>query len=123
MNNRKMAFTSAVVLLFLAMQVACAASSSLQVSNPELTAREFTGELNIKSSMAILTGVARNTRDTTARNCVITVIFYDENKNNLGTACASRESLGPGESWYFKVQLDGTDAWKARTYGISTSNQ
>lgn len=107
----------------LLIQLACALSSNLLISNAELTAREFTNSANVKSSMAALTGMAKNNKDTPARNCLITVRFYDSNRNDLGVAMAARESLEPGETWNFTVQLTGPDAWKARSYDIRVSNQ
>lgn len=123
MHYKELVLAVVVALVSLVIQVSCTSAASLQISNPELTAREFTGASNVKSSMAALTGIATNIKDTTARNCTITVTFYDEQSTNLGVASVSRESLGPGEVWNFTVQLTSPDAWKARSYEISTSNQ
>jgi hypothetical protein len=123
MNSWKLSLIVVPVTVMLLMQAACTAASSLQITGPELTAREFTGDLNTKSSMAVLTGTARNTKDVTARNCVLTVTFYDAQNNNIGVASATRESLGPGETWSFTVQLTNPDAWKARRYELKASNQ
>lgn len=107
----------------LCIYLACTSLSSLKISNTELTAREFTTPANIKSSMAALTGSATNIKNTPARNCLVTVRFFDSNKNELGTASTARESLEPGETWNFTVQLTGSDAWKARSYDIRVSSQ
>jgi hypothetical protein len=123
LNFKKLPLILVPFTCMLMMQVACMTASSLQIKDPELTAREFTGDLNTKSSMAVLTGIARNTKDAPARNCVLTVTFYDAQSNNIGVASASRESLGPGETWSFTVQLTSPDAWKARSYELKASNQ
>ena len=123
MNSRKLLLIAVLVTGMLLMWGACMTASNLQITDPQLTAREFTGDLNTRSSMAVLTGVARNTKDVPARNCVLTVTFYDAQSNNIGAASATRESLGPGETWSFTVQLTSPDAWKARSYELKASNQ
>jgi hypothetical protein len=115
-------------LVFLAfgifpLQAGCISASNLQVVDSHLTTREFTGDLNLKSSMAVVSGTAKNTRDAAINNCVILVTFYDAQRNNIGVASATRQSLNAGETWSFIVQLTGPDAWKARSYDINTSDQ
>lgn len=115
-------------LVFLAfcifpLQAACISASSIKIVDSHLTAREFTGDLNIKSSMAVVSGSAKNTRDAAINNCVISITFYDAQRNNIGVASATRQSLNAGETWNFIVQLTGPDAWKARSYDINTSDQ
>jgi hypothetical protein len=105
------------------LQSGCISTSDLKIVSSELTSREFTSDLNVRSSMSVVTGVARNTRGTSINNCVITVIFYDAQRNSIGVATTSRESLGAGETWNFVAQLTSADAWKARGYDIRTSNQ
>lgn len=100
----------------------CMAASNLKILNSELTSREFTGDLNVRNSMSVVTGAAMNTAGNTINNCVVTVTFYDAQRNSLGVASAERESLGAGETWNFAVQLTGPDAWKARSYDVGTSN-
>jgi coenzyme F420-reducing hydrogenase beta subunit len=95
----------------------------LKIVSSELTSREFTGDLNVRSSVSVVTGIARNTKDTSINNCVITVTFYDAQRNNIGVATTSRELLGAGENWDFTAQLTSADAWKARSFDISASNQ
>ena len=102
---------------------ACAPSTSLQVLNASLTAREFTGDLNSTKSMAVVSGVARNGGDEPISDCRVTVTFYDENGNSLGSSEASQQSLGPGESWSFAAQLTSPDAWKARSYKLVAANR
>jgi len=106
----------------LSLHSSCTPVSSIEIVNSELTAREFTGDQNVKNSMAVLTGTARNTKDSSIRNCIITVTFYDTQKNSIGVVSTARESLGPGETWSFVVQLTSPDAWKARSYNINVSN-
>jgi len=122
-ESRKLSLIVLLVTVMLLIQAACMTASNLQITDPELTAREFTGDLNTRSSMAVLTGIARNTKDVPARNCILTVTFYDAQSNCIGVASASRESLAPGETWSFTVQLTGPDAWKARSYDLKASNQ
>ena len=105
------------------LQAACISASNLQIVDSQLTAREFTGDLNLKSSMAVVSGTAKNTRDSAIINCAIAVTFYDAQRNNIGVASATRQSLGAGETWNFIVQLTSPDAWKARSYDINTSDQ
>jgi hypothetical protein len=108
-----------VLCSLLVLQSGCV-SSNLQVVNSELTSREFIGDQNIKSSMAVVTGLARNTAETPIISCRIDVKFYDAQGNKIGTAAASRESMSAGETWNFVVQLTGPDSWKARSYDISS---
>jgi hypothetical protein len=105
------------------LQAACISASNLQIVDSQLTAREFTGDLNLKSSMAVVSGTANNTKDLAIKNCVISITFYDSQRNNIGVASATRQSLGAGETWNFIVQLTSPDAWKARSYDINASDQ
>ncbi len=73
--------------------------------------------------MAAVTGNAFNPGQSAVTNCLITVTFYDEARNNLGVATATKDSLGPGEVWNFSAQITGPDAWKARTYDIVPSSK
>lgn len=98
-------------------------SSGLQILSHQLTAREFTGDLNQTRAMAAVTGTARNMSGGRLTSCTITVTFYDANRNNIGTATGSKESLDQGETWNFSVQLTDPDAWKARSYAIEASSQ
>jgi hypothetical protein len=105
------------------LQVACISASNLQIVDSQLTAREFTGDLNLKRSMAVVSGTAKNNKDLSIKNCVISITFYDAQGNNIGVASATRESLSAGETWNFIVQLTSPDAWKARSYDIKASDQ
>ncbi len=108
------------VLLWL---IACSPATSLKLSNLNLTARQFTGPSNMTEAMAAVTGTAQNAGNAAIKNCVITVTFFDENKNTIGSANTTREAMQPGETWNFTAQLTGSDAWKARTYQINAANQ
>jgi hypothetical protein len=114
-----------VLLAFclLTLQPGCISTSDLKIVSSQLTSREFTGDLNIRNSMSVVTGVARNTKAASINNCEITVTFYDAQHNNIGVATTSRELLGAGETWNFTAQLTSADAWKARSFDISASNQ
>ena len=105
------------------LQAACISASNLQIVDSQLTAREFTGDLNIKSSMAVVSGTAKNPKGFSIKNCVISVTFYDAQRNSIGVASATRQSLDAGETWNFIVQLTNSDAWKARSYDINASDQ
>lgn len=114
------------IILFIALlllQVSCSSGSGFRILKNELTVRQFPGNSPQTQSMAAVTGTASNPGENTVNGCVITVIFYDEGKNNLGTAKATKESLGPGETWNFNVQITGPDAWKARSYDITPSTR
>jgi hypothetical protein len=108
-------------LLFISLS--CNSGSGFQVLKNELTVRQFPGNSQQTQSMAAVTGNAANPGETTVSNCVITVTFYDEAKNKLGVATATKESLGPGETWNFSVQITGPDAWKASSYDIVPSSK
>ena len=123
---RKRTFTIDVALALLATMLisltACSASS-LKIMSSDITSREFTNESNIKSSMSVVTGTARNEANVAIRSCLISVTFYDAQGNRIGQASSSRDMLGPGETWNFTVQLTDSDAWKVRKYDISASNR
>lgn len=103
--------------------IACSSGSGFRILKNELTVRQFPGNSPLTQSMAAVTGTATNPGESAIEECVITVIFYDDEKNKLGTGTATRPSLGPGEIWNFAVQITGPDAWKARTYDIIPSNK
>jgi len=114
---------SALTVFILALIVSCSTGTGLKILKSELSVREFTGDLNVKSSMAAVTGTAINPNDYPLKNCAISVIFYDEAKNTLGASSVKRESLGAGENWSFTVQMTNSDAWKAHSYDISILSQ
>jgi hypothetical protein len=103
--------------------MACSTGAGLDIISHQLTAREFTGDLNSTKSIAIVSGVAKNTGKAPISNPVIEVTFYDAQKNTIGSASTSRRFLEPAETWNFTVQLTSPDAWKARSYEINGSNQ
>jgi hypothetical protein len=105
------------------MLLSCGSGSGFQVLKNELTVRQFPGNSPQTQSMAAITGNAANPGKSAVTNCVITVIFYDDAKNKLGVATATKDSLEPGEVWNFSVQITGPDAWKASTYEIIPSSK
>jgi SOS-response transcriptional repressor LexA len=111
-----------VVLLMLP-GVACNTSTGLEIISHQLSVRQFTGDLNSTKSVAIVSGVARNSSKAPINGPIIAVIFYDAQKNITGTASTSRGFLEPAENWDFTVQLTSPDAWKVRSYEINGSNQ
>jgi spermidine/putrescine-binding protein len=122
--SRKHAILFALlVFLVLPTILACAQASSLRVLSSDLTARQFIGDSNVTKSMAAVTGTLRNEGDSAASNCRVVVEFFDDQKNSLGSAAATKESLASGETWNFVVQLTNPDAWKARSYSATVSNQ
>jgi hypothetical protein len=121
-GKRLIAFAP-LALCVVAVFLACAPASALRVLNSDLTAREFTGDSNVTKSMAAVTGTLRNEGDSAASNCRVVVEFFDDQKNSLGSAAATKGSLDSGETWNFVVQLTNPDAWKARSYSATVSNQ
>lgn len=113
-------FFIAVLMICL---IACSSGPGFRILKNELTVRQFPGNSPLTQSMAAVTGVATNPGETAVTECVITVTFYDADKNRLGSGTATRASLAPGEMWNFHVQINGPDAWKARTYDIVPSNK
>ena len=113
-----------IIALAATLLISCSSQPGLRLLKHELTVRQFPpGNSPQTQSMAAVTGTAMNPGNTMLTGCVITVTFYDSEKNKLGMAKASRESLGPGEVWDFSIQITGPDAWKARGYTIAPSNK
>ena len=110
---------AALLFIFLS----CSSGSGFQVLKNELTTRQFPGNSPQTRSMAAVTGNAVNPGQSTVTNCLITVTFYDDARNTLGVATATKDSLRPGEVWNFSVQINGPDAWKARSYDIVPSSR
>jgi len=73
--------------------------------------------------MAAVTGTAKNVENVAATDCIITVHFFDADKNLIGVSSANKQFLEPGEVWSFAVQLTAPDAWKVRSYDISSSSR
>jgi len=101
--------------------MACSTGAGLEIISHQLTARQFTGDLNSTGSVAIVSGVAKNTGKAPVSSPVIEVTFYDDQKNIVGSASTSRGFLEPGEIWNFSAQLTSPDAWKARDYRLTAS--
>lgn len=102
---------------------ACSSGPGFRILKNELTVRQFPGNSPQTQSMAAVSGTATNPGDSMVSECVITVTFYDAEKNILGIGKATRPSLGPGEIWNFVVQINSPDAWKARSYDIIPSSR
>ena len=119
---RNSGLLSAILLLVIFL-VACSPVSGFRILKNDLTVRQFLGNSPQTQSMAAVTGTATNPGETMVTGCVITVIFYDEEKNKLGSGTATKATLEPGEIWNFAVQINGPDAWKARTYDIVPSSK
>jgi predicted small lipoprotein YifL len=101
---------------------ACGSKGSLQIIDQQLTTRQFTGQTNAAQSLAAVTGTAKNISNSIISGCEIKVTFLDERKDIIGVASTTRESLGAGEVWYFTAQLTNPDAWKARSYEITSTS-
>ena len=110
-----------LVVLLLPPGMACSTGAGLEIISHQLTARQFTGDLNSTQSVAIVSGVAKNTGKAPVNSPVIEVTFYDDQKNIIGSASTSRGFLEPAEIWNFSVQLTSPDAWKARDYRVTAS--
>jgi hypothetical protein len=102
---------------------ACSAGAGLDISDHQLTVRQFTGDLISARSVAIVSGSARNSSQAVINSPVIDVTFYGAQKDIIGTAQASRAFLEPGEIWNFSAQLTSPDAWKVRDYRITGSSK
>ena len=101
----------------------CSGSSGLQIMSHDLTVRQFTGDLNSVKSMAVVTGAVKNIDSLPLSDCNISVRYLDADKNLIGVSSAYRQSLQPGEVWNFTVQLTAPDAWKVRSYEISSTSR
>jgi len=103
--------------------IACGTSAGLDIISHQLTVRQFTGDLNSTKSVAIVSGVARNTSQAAINNPFIEVTFYDAQKTVIGSTSTYRELLEPAEIWNFSAQLTSPDAWKVRDYWITGSTK
>jgi len=112
-----------LTLLPVLISVGCTGNADLEITGHSLTARQFTGDLNLTKSMAVVTGMARNVDSVPRTECNIVVRYYDADKNSIGVASAYKQFLEPGEVWSFTVQLTTPDAWKARSYDISSTSR
>jgi hypothetical protein len=112
-----------IVLLLAVITASCSKGGGLQIVSHNLTARQFTGDLNSTKSMAVVTGIAKNVDNVPVTECNITVRYFDADKNIIGVSSAYKQFLEPAEVWSFTVQLTAPDAWKARSYDISSSSQ
>jgi hypothetical protein len=112
-----------VAMLLVLLSTGCSTGSRLQIVSHDLTTRQFTGDLNSTSSMAVVTGIAKNVDTIPLTQCNITVRYFDADKNIIGVSSAQKQFLEPGEVWSFSVQLTSPDAWKARSYDISGTSQ
>jgi len=112
-----------IALLLVIISASCNRGSGLQLISHDLTARQFTGDLNSTKSMAVVTGIAKNIENVPVTECNITVRYFDADKNLIGVSSAYKQFLEPGEVWSFTVQLTAPDAWKARSYDISSTSR
>ena len=112
-----------LALLLVLTTVSCNRGSGLQIISHDLTARQFTGDLNSTKSMAVVTGIAKNVDNVPVTECNINVRYFDADKNVIGVSSAYKQFLEPGEVWSFTVQLTAPDAWKARSYDISSTSR
>jgi hypothetical protein len=112
-----------LVVLLMLPGIACGTSAGLDIISHQLTVRQFTGDLNSTKSVAIVSGVARNTSQAAINNPFIEVTFYDAQKTVIGSTSTYRELLEPAEIWNFSAQLTSPDAWKVRDYWITGSTK
>lgn len=121
----------AVVALLLVLPVLAAAGCGNTATEPEaeivpitiisqkMSVHEFSGD--VKQSIAVVSGTARNDGEMTVASPFIEAVFYDKNGDQLGTASASTSNLAPGTTWNFTLQFQGPDSWKTVTYTLSVS--
>lgn len=114
-------FISFILCILIMTAAACIAGNELQVREHHIVVQEYTGD-TIQSS-AVVSGVAVNTGRWNIRDGRVIVSFYDYKGNVLGVNSDNKSLLGPGESWGFKVELKGRDAWNVARYEITTSNK
>lgn len=100
--------------------VACAGGNELQIVEHYIAVQEYTGD--ITQSSAVVSGTARNTGRWNINNCRVSASFYDNKGNVLGVRSDSKSLLSPGESWEFRIELKGKDAWYVARYSLSVSN-
>lgn len=91
----------------------------LKILDHGLMTHEFAG--GMPQSTAIVTGRAQNVGGSMISIAQIAVDFYDAGGSPVGNASAVTQNLGPGQIWYFSVQLTGPDAWKSVKYNIVAS--
>ena len=68
---------------------------------------------------AVITGVAKNPTKRKYSYASIQFSLYDANGNNLGTALASINNLGGGETWNFEATLLSFPGAKPVNYKVS----
>jgi len=111
----------AILCIFIIPVAACITGSELQVTEHGIVVQEYTGD--VTQSLAVVSGTARNTGNWNIRDGIVTISFYDYKGNVLGVISDSKPVLGPGETWSFKIELRGKDAWNVARYSIATSNK
>ncbi len=100
---------------------ACISGNELQVTEHHIVVQEYTGDTT--QSSALVRGTARNTGRWNIRDCRVSVSFYDYKGNVLGVLTDSKPLLSPSESWSFRIELKGKDAWNVARYSLTTSNK
>lgn len=118
----------AALAVTLALLVSNAGCTEAETRSPEIrilshgmTVHEFAGAG--PQSSAVVVGRAQSISTMDIRVAVVTVNFYDKNKQLMATASAVKENLRPGEVWDFTVKTIGPDAWKIVSYDISASTR
>lgn len=105
-------------LLLISVYTGCNAETSFHVLEHNIIVSEFVSDAT--QSSALVKGVAKNTGAWPVEECGVSVTFYDYQGNTLGVCSSICRRLEPGESWNFKVELKGQDAWKVGKYSLST---
>jgi hypothetical protein len=100
---------------------ACISGTELQVAEHHIVVQEYTGDTT--QSIASVSGIARNTGRWNIKDNKVSVSFYDYKGNVLGVISDSKPLLAPGETWNFKVELRGKEAWNVARYNITASNK
>lgn len=118
---------SVVVLLLVLALILCTGCKKEELPEPaavtivtdKMTVHEFSGD--VKQSIAVISGSARNDSSETLQSPSIEGYFYDKNGQLLGFASATTGSLAPGAIWNFTIEFQSPDAWKTVTYELSFS--
>ena len=87
----------------------------------QMSVHEFAGD--VVQSIAVVTGTAENSGNTTVPSASIEASYYDKNGKLLGSASAIIENLAPGALWSFTIEFKGPDAWKAVAYDLALSTR
>lgn len=123
MVSRSMALrfmASIALILAVCVSISCARTpvqtQQIEIINHTMTVQKFG---TAPSSVAIVSGMARNNSSQIIEKATITAIFYDDKNGIIATASATIDNLSPATIWNFNIQTTGPDAWKIVNYKLS----